>query len=185
MRNVDLEDELDDEPPPYAATTEKQELEPTGCQRDYFFSAPGALKLIEAVLSLIGFIACLPYFWPGRGFVIWVMISALITTIVLFVLKAMNIFPRLPGYWEVYEFVYLIIYSLKMAIACIIAGVVAVYHASIMATCVIAAVAFLIYALDMVMSYRRLKEARAERQREIAEGRATGNRRETHFCIIF
>ena len=34
------------------------------------------------------------------------------------------------------EFVYLIIYSLKMAIACIIAGVVAVYHASIMATCV-------------------------------------------------
>ena len=50
---------------------------------------------------------------------------------------------------------------------------------------VIAAVAFLIYALDMVMSYRRLKEARAERQREIAEGRATGNRRETHFCIIF
>ena len=50
MRNVDLDDEFDDEPPPYGATTEiKQEEDPRGCQKDYFYSAPGALKVVEAV----------------------------------------------------------------------------------------------------------------------------------------
>ena len=49
MRNVDLDDEFDDEPPPYGATTEKREEEPEGCQKDYFYSAPGALKIVEAV----------------------------------------------------------------------------------------------------------------------------------------
>ena len=59
MRNVELDDDFDEEPPPYGATTEvKQEEEPHGCQRDYFFSAPGALKLIEAVSVSLSF-ACL------------------------------------------------------------------------------------------------------------------------------
>ena len=54
------------------------------------------------VLCLIGFIACLPSGFGGGGFVIWVFITALITTIVLFVLKALNIWARFPDYRELY-----------------------------------------------------------------------------------
>ena len=58
------------------------------------------------VLCLIGFIACLPSGFGGGGFVIWVFISALISTIVLFVLKALNIWARFPDYKELYVSIY-------------------------------------------------------------------------------
>ena len=54
------------------------------------------------VLALIGFIATLATYFPGNGFVAWVTISTFIVTVVLFILKVLNIISRLPGYWELY-----------------------------------------------------------------------------------
>ncbi|XP_060597551.1 uncharacterized protein LOC132751400 [Ruditapes philippinarum] len=189
MRTVALdENDWDEEPPPYSATTEKDpEAErKTGFNKAYLFSVEGALKLIEIVLSLIGFVAVLAGGWTGSGFVGWTTISAFITTTIMFIIVAMNIYSRLPGFWPLYELIYLILYTLKYFICSIIAAVGAARLPSIVAACVICVVAFGIYLLDTIMAYKRFKVAKEEQERRRNEGEGGANRRsETHFCIIF
>ncbi|KAL4235226.1 hypothetical protein ACF0H5_006864 [Mactra antiquata] len=189
MRAVPLDDDhWDEEPPPYSTTTVAEpELEPKiGFKRDYMFSVEGALKLIEIVLSLIGFIASLAVGWTGSGFVGWTTISAFITTTVIFIIISMNIMTRIPGTWQLYELIYLLIYVLKYFISSIISAVGAAISASIVAACVICVVAFFIFLLDMFMAYKRLKTVREEQHRKRATGEGAASRRsETSFCIIF
>ncbi|XP_045192489.2 uncharacterized protein LOC123548913 [Mercenaria mercenaria] len=189
MRTVALDDEpWDEEPPPYSSTTvtDPEAERKTGFNKAYLFSVEGALKLIEIVLSLIGFVAVLAGGWTGSGFVAWTTISAFITTTILFILVAMNIYSRLPGFWPLYELIYLLLYTLKYFISSIIGAVGAARLPSIVAACVICVVAFAIYLLDAIMAYKRLKAAREEQERKRAAGEGVANRRsETHFCIIF
>lgn len=189
LRTVALDDDAwDENPPPYSSTTvEDPDAEPrTGFNRQYLFSVQGALKLIEIVLGLIGFIACLAAGYIGSGFVLWTTITGFITTTVMFLLVAFRIYQRIPGTWATYELVYLLIYTLKYFISAIIAAVGAALSPSIVAACVICAVAFGIYLLDTIMAYRRLKTEREEQARKRTTGEGGANRRtETGFCIIF
>lgn len=189
MHRVNLDDEAwEEEPPPYSATTvEDPDSQPrTGFDKQFVFSVEGALKIIEIVLSLIGFVAVLAEPWNGSGFVIWVTISAFITTTVRFLLVAFRVTQRVSHQWPVFELIYLMIYTLKYFIATIIGAVGAARSPSIVAACVICAVAFGIFLLDAIMAYKRLKLAREEEERRRAAGERTATRRsDTGFCIIF
>ena len=56
MKNVELEDEFGD-PPPYESTTTTEGVEQQkGFNREYLFSAPGALRVVEMVGFLGSFL---------------------------------------------------------------------------------------------------------------------------------
>lgn len=185
MQPVSMNDDWNDDPPPYSATTEASHegrKDEVGFRKKYATSIPGIMKIIQIGLSFIGFILSVVASFGGVGFVTWVCISAFITTTILFVILAFNIYTRLPGFWPLYEMIFLMLYTLKYLIATIIAAVGSVISPTGMVACVICAVAFGIYLLDGVMSYRRFKQAKAEQERQAS---IEGNTEKISYCIIF
>ncbi|WAR13493.1 hypothetical protein MAR_027673 [Mya arenaria] len=158
LRNVELEDDVWNEadyPPPYSATTVKNEEDrEIGFRREYLFSVEGALKCIEIVLSLIAFVAVMAGGWSGSGFVAWTTISAFITTTIIFFI----------------ELIYCILYALKYFISAIIAGVGASLMPSIVAVCAFCAAGFFVYLLDAMLIYRKVKAIREEERRKREAG---------------
>ncbi|XP_052816963.1 uncharacterized protein LOC128243306 isoform X3 [Mya arenaria] len=190
LRNVELEDDVWNEadyPPPYSATTVKNEEDrEIGFRREYLFSVEGALKCIEIVLSLIAFVAVMAGGWSGSGFVAWTTISAFITTTIIFFIVGFNIYTRFPFFWVLYELIYCILYALKYFISAIIAGVGASLMPSIVAVCAFCAAGFFVYLLDAMLIYRKVKAIREEERRKREAGEHVANRRsDNSFCIIF
>ncbi|KAH3768962.1 CKLF-like MARVEL transmembrane domain-containing protein 3 [Dreissena polymorpha] len=190
MRNVELDDDAWDEaayPPPYSSTVEQVPQDRTiGFHKQYLFSVEGALKCIEIVLSLIGFIAIIAGSCVGSGFIAWVTISAFITTILIVILVSFNVNSRVHAYWPVYEFIYLLVYTLKYFIASIIAAVGIPFGPAVVTACAICFIALIVFVLDCVMAYRRLKASQEEQKHARASGEGGANRRTGNsFCIIF
>ncbi|KAK3576691.1 hypothetical protein CHS0354_024300 [Potamilus streckersoni] len=181
---TDAIDEPLNEPPPYSPTSEPNNPpEPkTGFDINYLKTVPGAMKIIEMVLDILGFICALvDISWAGlgSGFVQWATMSGFIVTLIFFIFHAFNIFGRLPGFWELYEFVYLIIISVEIAVAAIVCAARASFGPSVIAACIFTAIASVMYIIDTVLAYRTWKEAREKRQKE-----ARGGQRSS-LCIIF
>ncbi|KAL3856354.1 hypothetical protein ACJMK2_011123 [Sinanodonta woodiana] len=183
---TDAFDEPLNENPPYTPTTTSEPINPsepkTGFDINYLKTVPGALKIMAMILDILGFICALvdiSWTFYGAGYVQWATMSGFIVTMIFFIFHAFNIFGRLPGFWELYEFIYLVIISIEMAIAAIVCAARAGFGPSIIAACVFTAIASVIYIMDAVLAYRIWKEAREKRLKEARGGQILSS------CIIF
>ncbi|XP_050399060.1 plasmolipin isoform X2 [Patella vulgata] len=123
---------------------------------NYVKSIPGLLKIAEMVLSIIVLICSSIVYWShlGGGWVQFVAATALITTIILFILHFMHIIHRLPGPWVFIVFIYYIVITVCWLIAAVVSAARFGYHSSIGATCFFAFVATAVFAIDTFFNYR-------------------------------
>jgi len=144
-------------------TTQQAASPPIGPQPAYAQSQDGILKIVEIVLCIIVLICASIEWWfvccGGGGWVQFVACSAMITTLVIFILHFLNLVPRMPfgGYWSMIRFVYYCVYVVLFAIAGIVAAVKAPGYPSIGAAAFFTFAALVVYGVDAFFMYRGWK----------------------------
>ncbi|OWF37974.1 CKLF-like MARVEL transmembrane domain-containing protein 7 [Mizuhopecten yessoensis] len=136
-----------------------------GLDREWVKSLPSYLKIAEMVLDLILFICASANIYfsnSGGGWVQFVAISALITTLLFFLFHLLRVIGRLPGPWGLIEFIYYIVYDVLLLIAAIVAAALTGTtnpngNGAIIASALFGFVTFGVYMVDSFFMYRNWK----------------------------
>ncbi|PVD20616.1 hypothetical protein C0Q70_18774 [Pomacea canaliculata] len=125
----------------------------------YIRTIPGILKIVEIFLDILVLICASIDNWYhlGGGWVQFVAASALVTTVILFIFHFLHLISRLPGRWNLIEFIYYIVFIILFLIAAIITAVRAPLAPSIGAACFFTFAALAVYTLDAFFMYRNWK----------------------------
>ncbi|XP_060079469.1 MARVEL domain-containing protein 1-like [Ylistrum balloti] len=156
-------------PGQYSVTTEttmsastNQQKPSIGLDKDWLKSLPSYLKIAEMVLDLILFICASANIYfsnSGGGWVQFVAISALITTLLFFLFHLLRVIGRLPGPWGLIEFIYYIVYDVLILIAAIVAAALTGTtnpngNGAIIASALFGFVTLIVYLVDTFFMYR-------------------------------
>ncbi|XP_033755646.1 CKLF-like MARVEL transmembrane domain-containing protein 8 [Pecten maximus] len=158
-------------PGQYAVTTETttssapQSQPSIGLDKEWLKSMPSYLKIAEMVLDLILFICASANIYfsnSGGGWVQFVAISALITTLLFFLFHLLRVIGRLPGPWGMIEFIYYIVYDVLILIAAIVAAALTGTtnpngNGAIIASALFGFVTLIVYLVDTFFMYRAWK----------------------------
>ncbi|XP_069113837.1 MARVEL domain-containing protein 1-like [Argopecten irradians] len=136
-----------------------------GLDKDWLKSLPSYLKIAEMVLDLILFICASANIYfsnSGGGWVQFVAISALITTLLFFLFHLLRVIGRLPGPWGLIEFIYYIVYDVLILIAAIVAAALTGTvnpngNGAIIASALFGFVTLIVYCVDTFFMYRNWK----------------------------
>lgn len=146
----------------HATTTTSSGPGTIGPRMDYIRTIPGILKIVEMVLDVIVFICSVIPWWPPEGWIGFVSMSALLTTLIIFLLYLFGVIHRLPAWRVLLEFIYYCVFSVFYLIAAIVAASYAKYHSSIAACTFFAFAATAIYAVDTYFQFRAWRTGQAE-----------------------
>jgi len=139
----------------YEQTTEvRHEPSAIGPHPEYLRSTEGILKIVQIVLDLIVLICACYWGWPGQGWVEFVAVWALVTTVVWLVFHFLHLIPKLPGPWILIEWIVYLGYCILYVVAIIVSAVKSDWHGSVIATCIFCCFALLAYSIDTWMAYR-------------------------------
>lgn len=155
-------------PGQYSTTTETttsaspSEPQQIGLDKDWLKSLPSYLKIAEMVLDLILFICASANIYfsnSGGGWVQFVAISALITTLLFFLFHLLKVIGRLPGPWHLIEFIYYIVYDVLILIAAIVAAALTGTtnpngNGAIIASALFGFVTLIVYCIDTFYMFR-------------------------------
>ncbi|XP_059172335.1 plasmolipin-like [Physella acuta] len=141
----------------YEQTTEKR----TGDSAirphpEYVRTVPGILKIAEIVVNILVLIcASIDYWSPaGGGWVQFVAVTALITTLINFLMHFFDVYSKFSFQFNFVLFIYYCVIVVLYLIAAIVCAVRAPYWPAVGAAAFFAFVAVILYAVDTYLMYR-------------------------------